>query len=334
VGYGLAQPPLAEALDALRPPGSISSWSAAVAELACHETEELRSRCAGIVAERDWLAERMREAGIEVAAQAGNFVLARKPVPDLFEQLVARQCAVRTFAHEAALADFFRVTVSRRDANTRLLRALAGIAGGEAPETEEFVRGRRHGEVHRATRETRIDLRLGLLGGGHARIATGLGFLDHMLTSFAFWSLTDIELRCHGDLWVDEHHTVEDCAIALGEAFDQALGDRAAVRRFGAARAPLDEALAEATVDLSGRGIAVLDLALAAPTIGRMPSTLIPHFFDSFARRGRLGLHVTATGQDAHHVSEAAFKAVALALREAVEPDPARDGIASTKGVL
>jgi histidinol-phosphate aminotransferase len=334
VGYGLAQPALAEALDALRPPGSISSWSAAVAELACHETEELVSRCATIVGERDWLAERMREAGIEVAAQAGNFVLARAPVPDLFEQLVARHCAVRTFPHEPVLEGYFRVTVSHRDANTRLLRALAGIAGGEAPETEEFVRGERHGEVHRTTRETRIDLRLGLLGGGHARIATGLGFLDHMLTSLAFWSLTDIELRCQGDLWVDEHHTVEDCAIALGEAFDQALGDRAAVRRFGAARAPLDEALAEATVDLSGRGIAVLDLALAAPTIGRMPSTLIPHFFDSFARRGRLGLHVSATGQDAHHVSEAAFKAVALALREAVEPDGARSGVASTKGLL
>jgi imidazoleglycerol-phosphate dehydratase len=188
--------------------------------------------------------------------------------------------------------------------------------------------------VRRATRETRIEVRVGLLGGGRARVATGLGFLDHMLTSFAFWSLTDIDLHCQGDLWVDEHHTVEDCAIGLGEALDIALGDRAGVRRFGSARAPLDEALAEATVDLSGRGIAVLDLALRAPLIGRMPSTLVPHFLDSFARRGRLGLHVTATGEDAHHVAEAAFKAVALALREAVEPDAARSGIASTKGVL
>ena len=144
-----------------------------------------------------------------------------------------------------------------------------------------------------------------------------------MLTSLAFWSLTDIELRCHGDLWVDEHHTVEDCALALGEAFDIALGDRTGVRRFGFSRAPLDEALAEATVDLSGRGIAELDLALGAPAIGRMPSSLVPHFFDSFARRGRLGLHLTARGEDAHHVAEAAFKALALALREAVEPDPA-----------
>jgi len=261
-------------------------------------------------------------------------VLARSPVPDVFTRLVERGCAVRTFGHEPLLADCFRVTVSHRAANARLLRALAELAGGDAPEVAHGVRGDRIGEVRRSTRETRIELRLGLLGGGRARVATGLGFLDHMLTSFAFWSLSDLELRCSGDLWVDEHHTVEDCAIALGEALDLALGDRAGVRRFGSARAPLDEALAEATVDLSGRGIAELDLALRAPLIGRMPSTLVPHFFDSFARRGRLGLHLTATGEDAHHVAEAAFKAVALALREAVEPDPARGGIASTKGVL
>ena len=334
VGYGLAQPALAEALDALRPPGSISSWSAAVAELACRESDEMRERCAAIVEARGGLAAGMRTTGVDVLAQAGNFILARAPVPDLFEQLAARRCVVRTFAHEPLLADCFRVTVSHRDANARLLRALAELAGGDAPVAEDGVRGERVAEVLRATRETSIEVRIGLLGGGHARITTGLGFLDHMLTSLAFWSLTDIELHCHGDLWVDEHHTVEDCALALGEAFDTALGDRSGVRRFGFSRAPLDEALAEATVDLSGRGIAELDLALTAPVIGQMPSSLIPHFFDSFARRGRLGLHVSARGQDSHHVAEAAFKALALALREAVEPDPARSGIASTKGVL
>jgi histidinol-phosphate aminotransferase len=134
VGYGLAQPALAEALDALRPPGSISSWSAAVAEIACRETEELHERCAAIVEERGHLAAGMRSAGVEVLAQAGNFVLARSPVPDLFTRLVERGCAVRTFAHEPLLAGCFRVTVSHRDANGRLLRALAELAGGNAPE--------------------------------------------------------------------------------------------------------------------------------------------------------------------------------------------------------
>jgi histidinol-phosphate aminotransferase len=334
VGYGLAQPPLAEALDALRPPGSVSSWSAAVAELACGQRAEMEERCAAIVEERGRLAAGMRAAGVEVLEDAGNFVLARSPVPDVFAGLLEHGCAVRTFAHEPLLADCFRVTVSHRAADDRLLRALAELAGGEAPQSDDGVRGERTGAVRRTTRETRIEVHLGLLGGGRARVATGLGFLDHMLTSLAFWSLTDLDLRCSGDLWVDEHHTVEDCAIALGEALDIALGDRAGVRRFGSARAPLDEALAEATVDLSGRGIAELDLELAAPSIGRMPSTLVPHFLDSFARRARLGLHVSATGVDAHHVAEAAFKAVALALRAAVEPDPARSGVASTKGVL
>ena len=334
VGYGLAQPALAEALDALRPPGSISSWSAAVAELACHETRELQERCAAIVEERGWLAAGMRRAGVEVLAHAGNFVLARSPVPDVFARLVRarlRRAHVRARAAAGRLLPRDRLAPRRQRAPARGARGARRRRGAGA-------RQRRARRPHRRgaprTRETSIELHLGLLGGGRARVTTGLGFLDHMLTSLAFWSLTDLDLRCSGDLWVDEHHTVEDCAIALGEALDMALGDRAGVRRFGSARAPLDEALAEATVDLSGRGIAELDLELGAPAIGRMPSTLVPHFFDSFARRARLGLHVSATGADAHHVAEAAFKAVALALREAVEPDPARSGIASTKGVL
>ena len=196
VGYGLAQPALAEALDALRPPGSISSWSAAVAELACREADEMRERCAAIVEARGGLAAGMRTAGVDVLAQAGNFILARSPVPDVFEQLAERRCVVRTFAHEPLLADCFRVTVSHRDANARLLRALAELAGGDAPVAEDGVRGERIAEVLRATRETSIEVRIGLLGGGHARVTTGLGFLDHMLTSLAFWSLTDIELHC------------------------------------------------------------------------------------------------------------------------------------------
>jgi len=192
----------------------------------------------------------------------------------------------------------------------------------------------RQAEVRRKTKETDILVSVNLDATAPVSISTGIGFFDHMLEQLAKHGGFALELKCQGDLQIDEHHTVEDCALALGEAFDTALGDRSGVRRFGFSRAPLDEALAEATVDLSGRGIAELDLALTAPVIGQMPSSLIPHFFDSFARRGRLGLHVSARGQDSHHVAEAAFKALALALREAVEPDPARSGIASTKGVL
>ena len=332
VGYAIAQPALAGALDALRPPGSLSSWSAAVAELACSQVEEMRGRCGEIVAERKRLAGGMRAAGIEVVADEGNFVLARGPVDDTFTALAARACVVRTLP-DPSLAGLFRTTVATPEANDRLLRALAELAGGDAPAAPPPLPARR-GEVHRRTRETSIDLRLGLGGSGRASIATGLGFLDHMLGALAFWSLCDLELRCHGDLWVDPHHTIEDCAIALGEAFDQALGDRSGLRRFGSAKAPLDEALAEATVDLSGRGIADLNLNLTSSLIGQVPGSLIPHFFDTLARRGRLGLHLAASGEDAHHIAEAAFKATALALRQAIELDPERAGVASTKGVL
>jgi histidinol-phosphate aminotransferase len=333
VGYGIAQPPLAAALDALRPPGSLSSWSAAVGEIASTQEAEMRERVARTVAERDRLAEGVRRAGVAVEAVAGNFVLGRLPTPDTFARLAERGLVVRTFAHEPLLAGYFRATVSHPDANDRLCAALAELAGGETRPLERAA-GARRGEVRRATKETRIDCRLALDGTGRARVATGLGFLDHLLTALAFWWMVDLDLTCSGDLWIDEHHTLEDCAIALGEALDEALGDRVGLTRFADARAPLDEALAEATIDLSGRGIARIELGLQDERIGQVPTSLLPHFLDTLARRGRIGLHVRVEGEDDHHRAEAAFKAIALALRSACAPDPARAGVSSTKGLL
>jgi histidinol-phosphate aminotransferase len=333
VGYGIAQPPLAAALDALRPPGSLSSWSAAVGEIASAEEAEMRERVSRTVAERDRLAEGVRRAGVTVDAVAGNFLLGRLPTADTFERLAERGRVVRTFGHEPLLSGHFRATVSHPDANDRLCEALAEIAGGD-PRPVERARGGRRGEVRRATRETRIDCVLALEGSGRARVATGLGFLDHLLTALAFWWMVDLDLRCSGDLWIDEHHTLEDCAIALGEALDEALGDRVGLTRFADARAPLDEALAEATIDLSGRGIARIELGLRDERVGQLPTSLLPHFLDTLARRGRIGLHVRVEGEDDHHRAEAAFKAIALALRTACAPDPARAGVSSTKGVL
>src|SRR5262249_40139640 len=147
---------------------------------------------------------------------AGNFVLARMPVLDTFARLAADRLIVRTFDHEPLLAGLMRVTVSHPDANDRLCTALAEIAGGEAPGLPPPLGGRR-ARRRRRTRETSIECELALDGSGRARVATGLGFLDHLLTALAFWSLFDLDLRCSGDLWVDEHHSVEDCAIALGD---------------------------------------------------------------------------------------------------------------------
>ncbi len=159
--------------------------------------------------------------------------------------------------------------------------------------------------------------------------------LDHMLGALAAHSLIDLDLTCAGDLWVDEHHTVEDVAIVLGQALDGALGERAGIRRFGDARAPLDEAAVHAVVDLGGRGAARIDLPFAGERVGALPASLVPHLFDSLSRHGRMAIHLTGTGADDHHLLEAAFKALALALRAAWEPDPRRAGaVPSTKGSL
>jgi imidazoleglycerol-phosphate dehydratase len=192
----------------------------------------------------------------------------------------------------------------------------------------------RRATFKRTTRETDVSVTIDLDGTGEATVRTGIGFYDHLLTSFAHHALLDLDIAATGDLEVDEHHTVEDVALALGEAIDQALGERTGIQRFGDATVPLDEALATAAVDLSGRPYAVLELAFLSDRVGGLPTQLIPHALESFARTAGMTLHLRATGRNDHHVAEAAFKALARALREAVELDPRRSGVPSTKGTL
>jgi imidazoleglycerol-phosphate dehydratase len=192
----------------------------------------------------------------------------------------------------------------------------------------------RRAERSRVTKETRVEITLDLDGTGSASVSTGIGFYDHLLSSFAYHACIDLELRASGDLEVDEHHTVEDVALVLGAALAEALDDRAGIRRFGEASVPMDEALARAVVDISGRPYAVLDLAFGGERIGALPTQLIPHALESFAQAAGLTLHLQASGRNDHHVAEAAFKALARAVRSAVELDPRRAGVPSTKGVL
>ncbi len=188
--------------------------------------------------------------------------------------------------------------------------------------------------VHRKTSETDITLRLDLDGSGQAQVETGIGFLDHMLTALARHARLDLELRCTGDLEVDDHHTAEDCALALGEALDEALGERKGVRRFGHAYAPLDEALARAVVDLSGRPWPKVRLGLQRERLGELACENLGHVLRSLALAGRMALHVEVLeGDNDHHKAEAAFKATALALREALTRDGS-DAVPSTKGSL
>lgn len=192
----------------------------------------------------------------------------------------------------------------------------------------------RSAAVTRTTLETAIELQLTLDGAGRAEVATGIGFLDHMLSALAKHGRLDLTLKCAGDLEVDDHHTVEDCALALGQALDQALGERRGIARFGSAYAPLDEALARAVVDLSGRPCAVIELGLAREMLGTLACENLSHFLASLATTGRMALHVDVLrGANDHHRAEAAFKAVALALRQAVRIE-GPDQVPSTKGTL
>lgn len=193
----------------------------------------------------------------------------------------------------------------------------------------------RRGSVERKTRETDIHLSLVLDGEGRSRIRTGIGFLDHMLTSFATHGRFDLDVRCKGDLHVDAHHTVEDVGIALGDALRQALGDKQGIVRFGHAYVPLDEALARCVVDLSGRPYLHYDVTFKARQVGTMPTELFEDFFWALADHGRLNVHLEALrGRNAHHIAETLFKATSRALSMAVALDPRVKGVPSTKGTL
>jgi len=188
--------------------------------------------------------------------------------------------------------------------------------------------------ISRTTRETSISVTACLDGTGAATVATGVGFLDHLLTALARHSGMDITLACTGDLHIDDHHSAEDCALALGQAIDAALGERRAIMRFGSAYAPLDEALARAVVDLSGRPFCVVNLQLKREMIGAIACENIGHFVASLATAMRAAIHLDVLrGENDHHRAEAAFKALALALGAAVARTAGSE-IPSTKGVL
>lgn len=188
--------------------------------------------------------------------------------------------------------------------------------------------------VRRATRETTIELTLDLDGSGSADISTGVGFFDHLLGSLAHHGLLDLSVRATGDLEVDDHHTVEDVALVLGAAVAEALGDRSGIVRFGDASVPMDEAVATAVLDIGGRPYAVIDLPFRGERAGNLTLQNVEHALEAFARTAGATLHLRGTGRNDHHLAEAAFKALGRALRAAVERDPRRAGVASTKGSL
>jgi imidazoleglycerol-phosphate dehydratase len=193
----------------------------------------------------------------------------------------------------------------------------------------------RTAQIHRQTAETDVSLSLDLDGSGQAQIQTGVGFFDHMLTLLARHSLIDLTVQAKGDLHVDAHHTVEDVGICLGKALVQALGDKVGIRRYGHMTLPMDETLASAAVDLSGRAFCVWNAELPPETLGTFNAALAEEFWRAVAGNGLMNLHINCHyGRNAHHIIEAIFKACARAMRQAVENDPRGQGVPSTKGVL
>jgi imidazoleglycerol-phosphate dehydratase len=193
----------------------------------------------------------------------------------------------------------------------------------------------RTASITRRTNETQIALTLNLDGSGTAEIDTGVGFFDHMLHHVAVHGLFDLTVQASGDLHIDAHHTIEDVAICLGRALDQALGDRQGIVRMGHAYVPMDEALARVVVDLSGRPYAVITADFDTSAIGQMPTSLVAHALESIAFHARMNLHAEVFyGRDDHHKAEALFKALGRALAAAVALDPRRGGVPSTKGTL
>ena len=194
----------------------------------------------------------------------------------------------------------------------------------------------RNAEILRKTQETDIQLRLELDGSGRSEISTGIGFLDHMLTLFAHHGRFDLTLICKGDTWVDDHHSTEDIGIALGQAFDRALGERRGIRRYGQTILPMDESLILSAVDFSGRSFLGYDLHIPTEKVGNFDTELTEEFFLAFTRQARCSLHLRQlAGTNSHHIIEGAFKSAARTLRDAVHIDPEGLGeIPSTKGML
>jgi histidinol-phosphate aminotransferase len=312
VGYALAHPETAALLTERRAPAPIAGPAAAIAAAALRDPR--LGDVEATIAERERMRASLVSAGYEVAPTATNFLFVPTEEP-LAERLEAEGIVVRSFPRG------IRVSIRRPSENDVLLRALGADPGPPVG---------RDATIIRTTTETAIRLTLSLDGQGRARVETGIGFLDHLVTLWAFHAGFDLELLAGGDLGVDEHHTVEDVHAVLGAALAQALGSREGVARYGSAVVPMDEARATAAVDLVRRPHAEISLAFGSDRVGALAVSLLRHALERFTIEAGCTVHVGSVGADDHHVAEAAYKSLGQALRQAVAPGAA--GIRSTKG--
>ena len=344
LGYAVAVPQVAQAMQRLRPPYNVNAAAVVAALATLEDMARVQATIARIVAERERLLAALAALpGVQPLPSQANFCfcwLEGRSGRELAGALAERGILIRSFS-DPRLANGVRISVGRPEQNDALLAALQeildvqiSIPRAQPPEPEARPQPRQ-AQITRRTGETSVQVSLALDGTGHYEVDTGLGFLDHMLAQLAAHGLFDLVARAEGDLEIDEHHTVEDVAIVLGQALDEALGDRRGLVRMGQAYAPLDEALAHVVVDLSGRPYTVIEVAFATPALGAVGSDLIIHFLETLAFQARMSLHARVLyGRNDHHKAEALFKALGRALDAATRQDPRRTSVPSTKGVL
>ena len=312
IGYALASPAVAAELNARQAPAPVSTISAALAIAALASPPDVTP----VLEERERFASALRTIGLEPLPSQANFLFVPIEHGRAFGDSLLRQGIVVRSYDEG-----IRITIRDQEDDDLLVETLARVLDRPAPVATGGGRRVRH---LRATAETRIAVRLGLDGASRVRVETGAGIYDHFLEQLAFHAGLDLVVEGAGDLETGDHHTVEDTALAFGEALDKALGDRRGIARYGDAVVPMDDALARASVDLGGRPFAELKLE---PEPG-----MAAHFFGSLSQAARLAIHIEATGRDPHHVAEAAYKAAGRALRIALKQEST--GIPSTKGLL
>jgi histidinol-phosphate/aromatic aminotransferase/cobyric acid decarboxylase-like protein/imidazoleglycerol phosphate dehydratase HisB len=312
IGYALASLETAAELNARQAPAPVSSLAARLAVAALASPPEVRP----VIEERERLASALRALGQPALVSNANFLFV--PFDDgraVADALLRHGLVVRAYD------DGIRITIRDKVDDDLLVDTLATVLGRATPVASAAGRSARH---LRATAETRIAVRLGLDGASRVSVQTGAGIYDHFLEQLAFHAGLDLVVEGTGDLETGDHHTVEDTALAFGEALDRALGDRRGIARYGDATVPMDDALAKAAVDLGGRPFAELSIE---PEPG-----MATHFFQSLAQAARMAIHIEAFGRDAHHTAEAAYKAVGRALKIALRVESS--GIPSTKGRL
>lgn len=341
LGMAFASKEIVSILTKVKAPYNVSGVTQQIALSALKDRTKFDLFVQTILEERERLKfELAKLADVEnVFESHSNFILVKfKDAKSAYQKLLENKIIVRDRSETPLCQNCLRITVGTRDENNAVIDCLRqneniSLSFNSKFNDSSHLLVSRVSRVHRKTSETEIEINLNIDGSGKSHIQTGLGFFDHMLTQITKHGLFDLDLVCKGDLNVDEHHTIEDTALALGEAFNKALGNKVGIERYGFLL-PMDDALAQVAIDFSGRSWLEWNAEFKREKIGEMPCEMFKHFFKSFCDSARCNLNIRAEGENEHHKIEAIFKAFARSIREAVRRNPCIQGIPSSKGIL